>query len=189
MNKKLLDGRTVAILVSNGFDEVEFTDPQKLLIELGATVKVVSRVKNLVNGWYEGNWGHFFPVHADVSDTLAFDFDGLIIPGGIRSVDKLFDDPHAKRILKAFLKADMPVLLIGDSVKLLIAVEKVAGISLTSSFKVKEDLITASANWVDQEVVLDKNLITGSGFSKLEELVLEFSNKVSGYDKESTEAA
>ena len=83
----------------------------------------------------------------------------------------------------------MPVLLIGDSVKLLIAVEKVAGISLTSSFKVKEDLITASANWVDQEVVLDKNLITGSGFSKLEELVLEFSNKVSGYDKESTEAA
>ena len=61
MNEKLLDGRTVAILVSNGFDEVEFTDPQKRLIELGATVKVVSRVKNLVNGWYEGNWGHFFP--------------------------------------------------------------------------------------------------------------------------------
>ena len=109
MNEKLLDGRTVAILVSNGFDEVEFTDPQKRLIELGATVKVVSRVKNLVNGWYEGNWGHFFPVNADVSDTLAIDFDGLIIPGGIRSVDKLFNDPHAKRILKAFLKADMPV--------------------------------------------------------------------------------
>ena len=189
MNKKLLDGRTVAILVSNGFDEVEFTDPQKRLIELGATVKVVSRVKNLVNGWYEGNWGHFFPVHADVSDTLAIDFDGLIIPGGTRSVEKLFDDPHAKRILKAFLKADMPVLLIGDSVKLLIAAERVAGIALTSSFNVKEDLITSSANWVDQEVVLDKNLITGSGFSKLEELVLEFSNKVSGYDKESTEAA
>ena len=104
MNEKLLDGRTVAILVSNGFDEIEFTDPQKRLSELGATVKVVSRVKNLVNGWYEGNWGHFFPVHADVSDTLAIDFDGLIIPGGIRSVDKLFNDPHGKRILKAFLK-------------------------------------------------------------------------------------
>ena len=189
MNKKLLDGRTVAILVSNGFDEVEFTDPQKRLVELGATVKVVSRVKNLVNGWYEGNWGHFFPVHGDVSDTLAIDFDGLIIPGGIRSAEKLFDDPHAKRILKAFLKADMPVLLIGDGVKLLIAIEKVAGISLTSSCNVKEDLITASANWVDQEVVLDKNLITGSGSFKLEELVLEFSNKVAGYEKESTEAA
>ena len=104
-------------------------------------MKVVSRVKNLVNGWYEGNWGHFFPVHADVSDTLAIDFDGLIIPGGIRSVDKLFNDPHGKRILKAFLKADMPVLLIGDSVKLLIGIEQVVGVSLTSSSLVKEDLI------------------------------------------------
>ena len=189
MNEKLLDGRTVAILVSNGFDEVEFTDPQKRLIELGAAVKVVSRVKNLVNGWYEGNWGHFFPVHADVSDTLAIDFDGLIIPGGIRSVDKLFNDPHGKRILKAFLKADMPVLLIGDSVKLLIAIEQVVGISLTSSSTVKGDLIAASANWVDQEVMLDKNLITGSGSAKLEELVSEFSVKVSEYEKDAIEAA
>jgi putative intracellular protease/amidase len=63
------------------------------------------------------------------------------------------------------------------------------GVSLTSSSTVKGDLIAASANWVDQAVTLDKNLITGSGSSKLEELVLEFSNKVSGYEKESTEAA
>ena len=189
MNEKRLDGRAVAMLVSNGFDEVEFTDPQKGLIELGATVKVVSRVKNLVNGWYEGNWGHFFPVHADVSDALAIDFDGLIIPGGIRSVDKLFTDPHAKRILKAFLKADMPVLLIGDSVKLLIAIEQVVGIALTSSSTVKGDLIAASANWVDQAVMLDKNLITGSGSAKLGDLISQFSMKVSEYDKESIEAA
>ena len=91
MNEKPLAGRTIAILVANGFDEVQFTGPQKHLIELGAAVKVVSRVKSLVNGWYEGNWGHFFPVNVDASETLAIDFDGLVIPGGIRSVDKLLN--------------------------------------------------------------------------------------------------
>jgi protease I len=101
----------------------------------------------------------------------------------------LFNDPHAKRILKAFLKADMPVLLIGDSVKLLIAIEQVVGVSLTSSSTVKGDLIAASANWVDQAVMLDKNLITGSGSAKLEELVSEFSVKISEYEKEAIAAA
>ena len=83
----------------------------------------------------------------------------------------------------------MPVLLIGDSVKLLIAIEHVVGISLTSSSTVKGDLIAASANWVDQEVMLDNNLITGSGSAKLEELVSKFSVKVSEYEKDATEAA
>jgi protease I len=189
MNDKLLDGKTIALMVSNGFDEVEFMEPQKRLIELGAMVKVVSRVKSLVNGWYEGGWGHFFPVDVDISETLAVDYDGLIIPGGIRSVDKMFDDPHAKRILKAFLRADMPVLLIGDGVKLLIANDYVVGKSLTSSPSVKEKLILADANWKNEPLVIDNNLITGAGSDTLEKLVIEFSNIVARYESEVIEAA
>ncbi|MDC1171398.1 DJ-1/PfpI family protein [Alphaproteobacteria bacterium] len=189
MNKKPLAGRTIAILVANGFDEVQFTGPQKHLIELGAAVKVVSRVKSLVNGWYEGNWGHFFPVNVDASETLAIDFDGLVIPGGIRSVDKLFDDSHAKRILNAFQKANMPVLLIGDSVKMLIAIEKVAGVSVTSSTIVKGALVEAKANWLALPFTKDKNLITGADSGDLEELVSEFSNIVDTYNPDVIEAA
>ena len=189
MNDKPLNGKTIALMVSNGFDEVEFTEPQKRLIDLGAKVKVVSRVKSLVNGWYEGGWGHFFPVDVDVSETLAVDYDGLIVPGGIRSVDKMFDDPHAKRILKAFLRSNMPVLLIGDGVKLLIASDYIVGKSLTSSPGVKENLVSAQANWKMESLVIDKNLITGFGSATLEKLVIEFSRIVARYEPEAIQAA
>ena len=89
MADKPLAGRVIAIMLANGFDEIEFTEPQKKLIEAGATTKVVSRANGLVNGWYEGSWGHFFPVDVDLAETLAVDFDGLVVPGGIRSVEKL----------------------------------------------------------------------------------------------------
>ena len=115
MTTKPLAGKKIAIMVANGFDEIEFTEPQKQLIEAGANVKTVSRANGLVNGWYEGAWGHFYPVDADLADTLAIDFDGLVIPGGTRNVEKLVSDPHGVRILKAFLRADMPTALIGDA--------------------------------------------------------------------------
>jgi protease I len=189
MNDKPLDGKTIVLMVSNGFDEIEFTDLQKRLIDLGAAVRVVSRVKSLVNGWYEGGWGHFFPVDGDVSETLAVDYDGLIVPGGIRSVDKMFDDPHSKRILRAFLRANMPVLLIGDAVKLLISSDYVVGKSLTSSPSVKENLVSADADWKNEPLVIDNNLITGFGSDILEKLVGEFSNIVASYESEAIEAA
>ena len=85
MTDRPLNGKHVAIMVANGFEETEFTEPQKRLLQAGATVKVVSRANGLVNGWYENTWGHFFPVDGDLAETLAIDFDGLIVPGGMRS--------------------------------------------------------------------------------------------------------
>ena len=66
MPNKPLTGKNIAIMIANGFDEVEFVEPQKQLLATGATVKAVSRANGLVNGWYDGSWGHFFPV--DVFD-------------------------------------------------------------------------------------------------------------------------
>src|SRR3546814_5883866 len=110
-------------MLANGFDEIEFTEQQKKLIEAGATTKVVSRANGLVNGWYEGSWGHFFPVDVDLAETLAVDFDGLVVPGGMRSVEKLAEEAHSKRVLKAFMRASMPVAVIGDAGKLPVATE------------------------------------------------------------------
>ena len=109
MTDRPLNGKHVAIMVANGFEETEFTEPQKRLLQAGATVKVVSRANGLVNGWYENTWGHFFPVDGDLAETLAIDFDGLIVPGGMRSMEKLVEDAHAKRILAAFMRAETPV--------------------------------------------------------------------------------
>ena len=133
MTDKPLAGKTIAVMLANGFDEIEFTEPQKRLIEAGATVKVVSRANGLVNGWYDNGWGHFFPVDADLSTTLAVDYDGLVVPGGHRSVEKMADDPHSQRILKAFVRADMPVLMVGDAVSMLAGVEMAQGRTVATS--------------------------------------------------------
>ena len=188
MNDKPLDGKTIVLMVSNGFDEIEFTDLQKRLIDLGAAVRVVSRVKSLVNGWYDGGWGHFFPVDADLADTLAVDYDGLIVPGGIRSIEKMSEDPHAKRILKAFLRADMPTALIGDGAKLMIASEDASGRSVSGSEEVKDALIEAGADWQDEVVVLSGNLVSSSG-ALIHQAMEKFAELVAKYEGEVIEAA
>jgi len=189
MNDKPLNGRTIALMVANGFDEIEFTEPQKRLIEAGATVKVVSRANGLVNGWYDGGWGHFFPVDVDLADTLAVDYDGLIVPGGIRSIDKMADDPHAKRILKAFLRADMPTALVGDGAKLMIASEDAAGRVVTGSAEIRDEMVAAGADWRDEDVVTAGNLVSGAGAEVVNQVMETFIDLVSRYEGEVNEAA
>ena len=75
MQDKPLTGKNIAIMVANGFDEVEFVEPQKQLLAAGATVKAVSRATGLVNGWDDGSWGHFFPVDADKGRTVTSSAD------------------------------------------------------------------------------------------------------------------
>jgi protease I len=189
MNDKPLSGRTIALMVANGFDEIEFTEPQKRLIEAGAQVRVVSRANGLVNGWYDGGWGHFFPVDVDLAETLAIDYDGLIVPGGIRSIDKMADDPHAKRVLRAFLRADMPVALVGDGVKLMVATEDATGRSITGSDEVRDVLVEAGADWRDESVVVAGNLVTGSGADVVGQVMALFADLVAQYENEVTQAA
>ena len=73
MQDKPLTGKNIAIMVANGFDEVEFVEPQKQLLAAGATVKAVSRATGLVNGWDDGSWGHFFPVDKGRTVTSSAD--------------------------------------------------------------------------------------------------------------------
>ena len=189
MDDKPLIGRTIALMVANGFDEIEFTEPQKRLIEAGAKVTVVSRANGLVNGWYDGGWGHFFPVDADLADTLAVDYDGLIVPGGIRSVEKMAEDPHAKRILKAFLRADMPTALIGDGAKLTIASEDASGRVVTGSALIRDAMVEAGADWQDEDVVVSGNLVSGTGSEVIGQVMEQFTILVAGYEGEVNEAA
>ena len=189
MQDKPLIGKKVAIMVANGFDEVEFVEPQKQLLAAGATVKAVSRATGLVNGWYDGSWGHFFPVDADLADTLAVDYEGLVIPGGVRGVEKLAEDPHGQRILKAFMRAGMPVALIGDAVSLLATIEDAKGRTVTSSADTREALEAAGASWEEAASVTEGNLVTANGAEGVTELVESFTSLVVAYEGEVTEAA
>ncbi len=189
MTDKPLAGKKVAMMVANGFDEIEFTKPQKRLIEAGTEARAVSSANGLVNGWYDGGWGHFFPVDADLADTLAVDYDGLVVPGGIRSIDKMADEPHARRVLKAFLRADMPVLILGVGAKLMIATEDVAGRSITADPDLRETLITAGADWSDDNVVATGNLVTCAGHDSIDQAMTTFIELVERYESEVNQAA
>ena len=189
MIDKPLAGRKIAIVLANGFEEEEFTEPQKKLIEAGATTKVVSRANGLVNGWYEGGWGHFFPVDQDLAETLAIDYDALVVPGGSRAVEKLADDPHAMRVLKAFVRAAAPTFIVGDAVRLLAVGEVVSGRAVTGSDDVRAEVEAAGANWTEAAANADGNLVTASGVDGVRETVGTFIEKVAAYESEDAQAA
>ena len=121
-----LSGRTIAIMVASGFDETGFIAIQRAMMEAGAKLKIVSREAGFTNAWNGNGWGMSYPADATLSTALAIDYDGLIIPAGKRHIDTLENEAHAKRVLRAFLREDMPVLLQRDATAMLQLVDGAA---------------------------------------------------------------
>src|SRR5438552_14842541 len=96
-----LDGKKVAILVADGFEQVEMTDPRKALEEAGAGTDLISPARGKVKGWQHTQWGHEFPVDVNLDDAKADDYDALLLPGGVMNPDKLRRDPRAQRFVRA----------------------------------------------------------------------------------------
>ena len=107
--------KSVVILVANGFDEVDFTEGQRAFVKSNIKASVISCEAGLVNSWRDNGWGHHFPVDAHVSTVLGSDYDCLFIPGGERSISKLSDNAHAKRIVRSFIDAGKPVAMQGNA--------------------------------------------------------------------------
>jgi protease I len=158
--EKPLAGKTVAILVANGFEEIEMTEPQRALLAAGAALKVVSTEQGLVNGWHGQAWGHYFAVDVQLSSALAADFDALLVPGGERGVAKLAANPHTRRIVRGFIDAGKPVAAIGHAPQLLVLAERAQGRTVAAADAVRDALIAAGATVSDEVLVQDGNLIT-----------------------------
>ena len=112
-------GKTIGLMVANGFDEATFIAIQKAMLAANAKLKIISRDAGLTNAWNGTGWGMSYPVDSTLSTTLAVDYDALIIPQGDRHIEKLSNEVHAKRILRAFLRENMPVLILADAIKIL----------------------------------------------------------------------
>jgi putative intracellular protease/amidase len=160
LTDKILAGKTVAILVANGFEETDMTEPQRALLAAGAQLKTISPEQALVNGWHEAAWGHYFPVDGALSEALAADFDALLVPGGSRGVEKLAGNPHTKRFLKGFLDGNKPVAMVGDAVGLLPVVERAQGRTIAADESVAGLLGEAGATASEDMVVADEALLT-----------------------------
>jgi protease I len=155
-----LDGKRVAILVADGFEQVEMTEPRKALDEAGAETVIVSPAKGQVQGWKHYDKGDRFPVDMSLDEANADDFDALLLPGGVANPDQLRMQPKAVQFARQFVESGKPVGVICHGPWTLIEAGVVKGRTMTSWPSVKTDLLNAGAKWVDQEVVVDRGLVS-----------------------------
>lgn len=155
-----LDGKKVAILVAEGFEEVELTEPRKALQEAGAQTTLISPNEGTVRGWAKTDWGEEIPVELPLSQARAEDFDALLLPGGVMNPDHLRTEPDAVKFTRDFAAAGKPIASICHGPWLLVEADIVRGRTVTSYPSLRTDLENAGATWVDQEVVVDEGLVT-----------------------------
>jgi protease I len=160
MANQNLQGKKVAILVTDGFEQSELLEPKKALDQAGATTQVVSPSQGKVKGWNHKEWGQEVPVDVPLNSARPDEFDALLLPGGVMNPDHLRMNPQAVEFVKSFTDAGKPVAAICHGPWTLIEAGAVQGHTMTSWPSLKTDLKNAGANWVDKEVVRDGKLVT-----------------------------
>lgn len=152
--------KKVAILVTNGFEESEFTKPLDALTRAGITVEVVSLKPGKIMSWKDKNWGSEFNVDKTIEQVTTEQYDALVLPGGVMNPDQLRTNKLVIEFVNGFFIAHKPIAAICHGPWTLIETGKLIGRKLTSYPSLKTDLINAGAEWVDEEVVTDNGLVT-----------------------------
>ena len=155
-----LNGLKVAILVTDGFEQVELVEPRKALDQAGAETKIVSPKNDRVRGWQFTEWGDELPVDVPLYKTQPENFDALLLPGGVINPDKLRMDPKAVSFVKSFFTTNKPVAAICHGPWTIIEADEARGRRIASWPSLKTDLRNAGAEWMDQESVVDGNLVS-----------------------------
>jgi protease I len=155
-----LSGKRVAILVAEGFEEVEMTGPRKALHDAGAQTAIVSPAKDEVQAWNHFDKGERFNVDVPLEEANADEFDALLLPGGVANPDQLRMQPKAVQLVKRFVESGKPIGVICHGPWTLIEAGAVKGRRMTSWPSLKTDLQNAGAQWVDEEVVVDHGLVS-----------------------------
>jgi protease I len=155
-----LRGVRVAILATDGFEQAELTEPRQALDAAGADTEIVSPKKGKVRGWKMKEWGDEIEVDQALDQADPKNYDALVLPGGVINADALRMQPQAVKFVKSFFDAGKPVGVICHAPWALIESGVVKGHRMTSWPSLKTDLTNAGAEWVDQEVVVDGQLVT-----------------------------
>ena len=155
-----LRNKKVAILVTDGFEQSEFTEPKKAVENAGATVHVVSLKSGKIKSWTDGNWGNEYDVDKTIDEVSVSDYDSLILPGGVINPDLLRNNKKAVDFVRGFVEHKKPVSAICHGPWLLAEAGVLEGRKITSYSSIKNDMTNAGANWVDEEVVVDSGLVT-----------------------------
>jgi len=155
-----LAGKKVAILVADGFEQVEMTKPREALEDAGAETKIVSPKSGEIRGMHHADKGDKFDVDLTLEQARPDEFDALMIPGRLMNPDQLRATPEALEFTRHFFREGKPVAAICHGPWVLIDAGVVRGRTLTSWPAIKTDVRNAGGNWVNEEVVVDNGLVT-----------------------------
>jgi protease I len=155
-----LKGKKVAILVTDGFEQVELVKPREALEQAGAKTQIVSPKDSKVRGWKFTEWGDELQVDVKLDQARAEDFDALLLPGGVINPDKLRMEPRAVNFVKSFFDANKPVAAICHGPWTIVEAGVARGRRIASWPSLKTDIRNAGAEWVDSEAVTDRNLVS-----------------------------
>ena len=155
-----LNGKRVAILATDGVEQVELTDPRKALNEAGAKTELVSPKRDKIKAWQHDHWGDELKVDVPLEQARADDYDALLLPGGVMNPDHLRQDQKAVQFVKSIFQAGKPVAAICHGPWMLVEANVVRGRTVTSWPSLQTDLRNAGADWVDREVMTDEGLVT-----------------------------
>lgn len=155
-----LKGKKIAILATDGFEQVELTEPRKALEEAGAATVLIAPKPGEIRGWKTKQWGDSVTVDKTLENANPNDYDALVLPGGVMNPDHLRMDPSAVNFVRQFVSGGKPIAAICHGPWMLLEAGAVSGKTITSWPSLKTDLKNAGANWVDQEVATDGAFIT-----------------------------
>lgn len=157
-----INNKSVVILTTDGFEEIELTAPKNELENYGVTVHIASNQEK-IKSWKDGNWGSDFSVNVYLNNLKADDYDALIIPGGVINADRLRRDKRAIEIIQEFDRKQKLIAAICHGPQLLIEADLVKGKNMTSHHAIKTDMKNAGAIYEDYGVSTDGNYVTAQG--------------------------
>ncbi|REL33294.1 type 1 glutamine amidotransferase [Rhodohalobacter sp. SW132] len=151
---------SIAILATDGFEESELSEPRNALKDAGMIAHIVSPKQDQIRAWKHTEWSSEYKVDVPLDEADTENYDALLLPGGVLNPDQLRTEEKAIQFIRDFIESDKPVAAICHGPQLLIEADVVDGLKMTSYHAIKTDLKNAGANWVDEEVVIDRNIIT-----------------------------
>lgn len=160
MSSQNLSGKTIAILATDGFEQVELTRPKEALETAGAVVHIVSLKSGRIQGFNHTEKGDEFEVDSTVESARVVDYDGLVLPGGVHNPDALRTDGDAVEFVRSFFEEHKPVAAICHGAWTLVEADVVRGRTLTSWPSLRTDITNAGGEWVDEAVHCDQGLVT-----------------------------
>lgn len=155
-----LQGKKIAFLVTDGFEQVELTTPWEHIKMAGAEAELIALEEGNVQGYHHLDKGDAFKADKSITDVSAADYDGLVLPGGVANPDALRTNQDVVEFIRGFFTEQKPVAAICHAAWTLVEADVVNGRTLTSWPSLRTDIQNAGGNWVDQEVVVDQGLVT-----------------------------